>query len=198
MVVMMKSRRSGGVLMVVEAEHEAAGSDPTSGTGWRVQLASPGGRHRIQVHGGRGCRRRCRRCGRQRQRWPRGRRGPHVSAIAAREVFGPRLVGFCFYSACKFVLQMFSAQEDYCTQVLTADMELCLLNRRPFCVQTWDWAFLNCFVHFASRIETRLSLQQNHSLVITGGTRVCHWSKHSATVSTRKWSLVSVSRGPSC
>jgi hypothetical protein len=102
MMVMVEPRRRGGVLVVVEAEHETAGADPTGGTRRRVQLASPRGRHGIQLHGGRACRRRCRR---QRQRWPRGSRRPHVSPIAAREVLGPRLVGFC--------LQRLLSAEDY-------------------------------------------------------------------------------------
>jgi hypothetical protein len=92
-MVMVQACRRGGVLVVVEAEHEAAGTDPTCGTRRRVELAAPRGRHGIQLHGGRACRRRRRR--RQRQRWPRGSRGPHVPAIGAREVFGPRLVGCC-------------------------------------------------------------------------------------------------------
>ncbi|KAJ4435815.1 hypothetical protein ANN_18434 [Periplaneta americana] len=97
MVVVVQAGGRGGVLVVVEAEHEASGTDPARGTGpdsgRRVQLASPRGRDGIQLHGGRGCRRRCRRGGRQRQRWPRGRRGPRVTTIAARKVLGPRLVG---------------------------------------------------------------------------------------------------------
>lgn len=91
-MVMVQTRCRGSVLVVVKAEHETAGANPTGRTRRRVQLASPRGRHGIQLHGGRACRRRCRR---QRQRWPRGSRRPHVSPIAAREVLGPRLVGFC-------------------------------------------------------------------------------------------------------
>lgn len=101
-VVMVEPRRRGGVLVVVKPEHETAGTDPAGGTRRRVQLPSPRGRDGIQLHGGRACRRRCRR---QRQRWPRGSRRPHVSPISAREVLGPRLVGFC--------LQRGLSAEDY-------------------------------------------------------------------------------------